>query len=162
LNPFGYYHSGKTAAVVYRGKCIGQFGILKPSMTGEIKREVFYFEIDLDLLKSVGAEEVFFYRPYSKFPAVKRDISVVADSSLQFAKIENVIKNAMKSGSILKEYSLFSVYSDSAKLGDNKIGYSFRLSYNVSERTLTDEEVSRDVSVLLRKLDVELGVKLRE
>jgi len=162
LNPAGYYHSGKTAAVVYRGKSVGQFGILKPSMASEIKKEVFYFEIDLDPLKNIGSENSFFYRHYSKFPAVKRDISVVADKSLKFAKIENVIKNVMKSGGILKEYLLFSVYSDSAKLGDNKVGYSFRLSYNGNEKTLTDREVNRDINMLLRKLGVELGVKLRE
>ncbi|MDR3257109.1 MAG: phenylalanine--tRNA ligase subunit beta [Endomicrobium sp.] len=164
LNPKNYYHLGKTASVIYRGKSVGQFGVLKPSITDDIKDikgDVFYFEIDLELLKTVCVERNSLYKAYSKFPVVKRDISVIADKSLQFSKIEKVIKNIMKSNGILKEYSLFSVYSDESKLGAGKISYSFRLSYKNNEKTLTDEEVNKDINVLLQKLDSELSVKLR-
>jgi phenylalanyl-tRNA synthetase beta chain len=162
LNPKSYYHSGKTAAVVCNNKHIGQFGILNPSLTADIKDDVFYFEIDLEMFENICAEKTAFYKMYSKFPAVKRDISVTADKSLQFANIENVIKSIMKSDGILKEYSLFSVYSDESKLGKGKIGYSLRLFYKKDDRTLTDEEVNRSMNLLLQKLDGELGVKLRQ
>ncbi|MCA6079415.1 MAG: phenylalanine--tRNA ligase subunit beta [Endomicrobium sp.] len=161
LNPENYYHFGKTAAVVYNGKPVGQFGVLKPSMSDDVKGDVFYFEIDLEPLENVCAEKKSLYKAYSKFPVVKRDIAVTADRDLQFAKIEKVIKSVMKSGGILKEYSLFSVYSDIAKIGDGKISYSFRLSYRNNERTLTDVEVNEDIDVLLQKLDADCGVKLR-
>jgi phenylalanyl-tRNA synthetase beta chain len=161
LNAESYYHSGKTAAVVYREKPVGQFGILKPSITDDVESDVFYFEIDLEQVENVCVGKKSFYKAYSKFPEVKRDISVTADKTLQFSEIEKVIKNVMKAGSILKEYSLFSVYFDESKIGDGKISYSFRLSYKNSERTLTDEEVNEDMNVLLQKLDTDFGVKLR-
>jgi phenylalanyl-tRNA synthetase beta chain len=161
LNPERYYHFGKTAAVVYKGKPIGQFGVLNPSITDDVEGDVFYFEIDLEQVENVCVEKKSFYKAYSKFPDVKRDISVTADKALQFSEIEKVIKNIMESGSILKEYSLFSVYSDESKIGNGKISYSFRLSYKNSERTLTDEEVNKDVNVLLQKLDTDFAVKLR-
>ncbi|MDR3275023.1 MAG: phenylalanine--tRNA ligase subunit beta [Endomicrobium sp.] len=161
LNPRSYYHFGKNAAVLYRGRPIGQLGILNPSISDSVKDDVFYCEIDLEPLEDVYVEKKSVYKAYSKFPAVKRDISVTADKSLRFAEIENIIKNFIKSGSCLKEYSLFSVYSDETRLGGGKVGYSFRLSYKNNERTLTDEEVNKDMGALLKKLDDETGVKLR-
>jgi phenylalanyl-tRNA synthetase beta chain len=162
LTPSAYFHSGKIASVLFKGKVVGQFGILKPSITSDIKDEVFYFDIDLDPIDNIHVGKTSFYKAYSKFPEVKRDISITADASLKFTKIENVMKNVMKSGGILKDYSLFSVYDDEIKLGEGKISYSFRLSYKNNERTLSDKEVNDDVAVLLNKFDCELGVKLRQ
>ncbi|GHT25557.1 hypothetical protein AGMMS49953_10530 [Endomicrobiia bacterium] len=161
LNAESYYHSGKTASVVYKGKPVGQFGVLKPSITSDIAGDVFYFEVNLESFENVCAGKKSLYKAYSKFPEVKRDISITADKTLQFSEIEKVIKNVIKSGGILKEYSLFSVYSDESKIGDGKISYSFRLSYKNSEKTLTNEEVNKDMNVLLQKLDADFGVKLR-
>ncbi|MDR2251427.1 MAG: phenylalanine--tRNA ligase subunit beta [Endomicrobium sp.] len=162
LTPSSYFHIGKTAGILFRGKVIGQFGILKPSLTSDIKDEVFYFEMDLELVENICVKKTAFYKAYSKFPIVKRDISVTADKSLQFAEIEKVVKAVMKSGGILKDYSLFSVYNDEAKLGDEKISYSFRLSYKNDEKTLNDKEVNDDVTILLNKLESDLNVKLRQ
>jgi phenylalanyl-tRNA synthetase beta chain len=161
LNAESYYHSGKTAAVAYKGNPVGQFGVLKPSITDDVEGDVFYFEIDLEQIEDVCVGKKSFYKAYSKFPEVKRDISITADKILQFSEIEKVIKSVMKSSSILKEYSLFSVYSDESKIGNGKISYSFRLSYKNSERTLTDEEVNKSMNVLLQKLDTNFDIKLR-
>ncbi|MCL1971592.1 MAG: phenylalanine--tRNA ligase subunit beta [Endomicrobia bacterium] len=161
LNPKPYFHPGKTAAIVYRGKPVGQFGILKPSLQEDLKKEVFYCEIDIEALDASYADKKSVYKPVSKFPSVKRDISVTADKNLPFAKIEKIIKLIMKSGNILKEYSLFSVYDDASKIGDGKISYSFRLTYRNNEKTLNDEEVNKDMNDLLSKMDSELNVKLR-
>ncbi|MDR1721055.1 MAG: phenylalanine--tRNA ligase subunit beta [Endomicrobium sp.] len=162
LNPKSYYHSGKTADIIYREKLVGEFGILNPAITDGIREEVFYFEIDLDSFDSVYGRENPIYKAYSRLPMVKRDISIVADKNLEFSKIDGIIRGVIRSGGILKEYSLFSMYSDGYKLGDNKISYSFRLFYKNDERTLTDEEVNEDINTLLGELYVKLGVKLRE
>ncbi|MDR2351463.1 MAG: phenylalanine--tRNA ligase subunit beta [Endomicrobium sp.] len=165
LIPSSYFHIGKTAAILFRGKVIGQFGILKSLLTRsdiDIKDEVFYFEMDLETVENICVKKTTFYKAYSKFPIVKRDISVIADKSLQFVEIEKVVKAVMKSGCILKDYSLFSVYNDETKLGDGKISYSFRLSYRNDKKTLSDKEVNDDVAILLNKLDSDLDVKLRQ
>jgi phenylalanyl-tRNA synthetase beta chain len=164
LNPAAYFHPGKTGAIVYRGKPVGQFGVLKPSLTQALKcqDEAFYFEIDEQALNCSYFDKDVSYKRYSKFPSIKRDISVIADKSLPFSKIEKTIKNIMKTGGVLKEYSLFSVYEDSAKIGENKISYSFRLTYSDNEKTLTDEEANKDMNALLSKLDKELSVTLRQ
>lgn len=162
LTPKEYYHVGKTASVMHKGKVVGQFGILSPYITEGIKDEVFYCEIDLSSTEKDQNFEVTQYKTFSKLPLVKRDVSVIADKTLPFVKIKKVIKNIMKLGGILKDYSLFSVYTDEAKIGQGKIGYSFRLSYKDENKTLTDTEVNKDMHYLLEKLDLDLQVKLRE
>jgi phenylalanyl-tRNA synthetase beta chain len=162
LTPSSYFHIGKTAAVFFRSKVIGQFGILKSSFVSDIKDEIFYFEMDLESVENICAKKTAFYKVYSKFPMVKRDISITADKSLKFSEIEKIVKTVMKSGGILKSYSLFSVYNDETKLGKEKISYSFRLLYRNDEKTLNDKEVNDDVAILLNKLDFDLNVKLRQ
>ncbi|MCL2335449.1 MAG: phenylalanine--tRNA ligase subunit beta, partial [Endomicrobia bacterium] len=117
LSPKDYFHPGKTAAVAYRGKAVGQFGILRPFAGSDLKDDIFYFEMDVEALESSYSHGNSLFKHYAKFPEVKRDISVTADKMTPFSKIEKTIKNIMKTGGILKEYSVFSVYDDEQKLG---------------------------------------------
>jgi phenylalanyl-tRNA synthetase beta chain len=162
LNPERYFHTGKTASIMCGGEIIGQFGILSPSINEDLKDEVFYCEMDLDTVEKDKNFKILQYKAFSKLPLVKRDISVIADKDLPFFKIEEVMKSIMKSDGILKEYSLFSVYTDEEKLGEGKISYSLRLLYKDDNKTLTDVEVNKGVNRLLEKLDHDLQVKLRE
>ena len=158
--PAKYFHPGKTAAIVYHGKPVGQFGVLRPDVVGDFDGEVIYAEIEVENIEKVYKNKINPYEHIAKFPSVKRDISVVADKSVKFEKIEKIFKNIMRDGGILKDWSLFSVY-ESEKLGDGKISYSFRLSYRHNDKTLNDNEVNTDISKLLEKLKKDLGITLR-
>ncbi len=159
-SPEKYYHPGKTAAIVYRGKPVGQFGVLRPDITENTQNEVIYAEMDIESIESEYKIKVNTYEHVAKFPSVKRDISVVSSKEVKFDKIEKVIKQVMKTGGILKDFNLFSVY-ESEKLGSDKISYSFRLFYRHNDKTLNDAEVNADMQSLLNKLDGDLGIKLR-
>ena len=158
--PAKYYHPGKTAAIVYHGKVVGQFGVLRPDIVESMNDEVIYAEIEIENIEKTYRNKINAYEHVAKFPTVKRDISVVADKSIKFEKIEKVIKHVMKDGGILKDCSLFSVY-ENEKLGAGKISYSFRLTYRHNDKTLNDVEVNKDMALLLDKLNKELGISLR-
>ncbi len=158
--PAKYYHPGKTAAIVYHGKVVGQFGVLRPDIVESINDEVIYAEIEIENIEKTYKNKINAYEHVAKFPTVKRDISVVADKSIKFEKIEKVIKHVMKDGGILKDWTLFSVY-ESDKLGADKISYSFRLTYRHNDKTLNDTEVNKDIAILLEKWNKDLGISLR-
>ena len=158
--PAKYYHPGKTAAIVYHGKVVGQFGVLRPDVVENSNDEVIYAEIEIENIEKNYKNKINAYEHVAKFPAVKRDISVVADKSVKFEKIEKIIKHVMKDGGILKDWSLFSVY-ESEKLGAGKISYSFRLTYRHNDKTLNDTEVNKDIAILLEKWNKDLGISLR-
>ena len=157
--PAKYYHPGKVAAIVYHGKVVGQFGVLRPDIT-DSGDEVIYAEIEIENIEKNYKNKIQTYEYVAKFPALKRDISVVADKSVKFEKIEKIIKHVMKDGGILKDWSLFSVY-ENEKLGSGKISYSFRLTYRHNDKTLKDEEVNKDIAILLEKWNKDLGISLR-
>ena len=157
--PAKYYHPGKVAAIVYHGKVVGQFGVLRPDIT-DSGDEVIYAEIEIENIEKNYKNKIQTYEHVAKFPALKRDISVVADKSVKFEKIEKIIKHVMKDGGILKDWSLFSVY-ENKKLGSGKISYSFRLTYRHNDKTLKDEEVNKDIAILLEKWNKDLGISLR-
>ena len=158
--PAKYYHPGKTAAIVYHGKVVGQFGVLRPDVVENTNDEVIYAEIEIENIEKNYKNKINAYEHVAKFPAVKRDISVVADKTIKFEKIEKIIKHVMKDGGILKDWTLFSVY-ESEKLGAGKISYSFRLTYRHNDKTLNDTEVNKDIAVLLEKWNKDLGISLR-
>ena len=159
--PAKYYHPGKTAAIIYHGKVVGQFGVLRPDVADEENiGEVIYAEIDIEDIEKNYKSKLQPYEHMGNFPVVKRDISVVGEKSIKFDKIEKIFKHIMKDGQILKDYSVFSVY-ESEKLGAGKISYSFRLFYRDNEKTLTDAQVNTDMQKLLDKLAKELGFVLR-
>ena len=158
--PAKYYHPGKTAAIVYHGKVVGQFGVLRPDVVENTNDEVIYAEIEIENIEKNYKSKINAYEHVAKFPAVKRDISVVADKAIKFEKIEKVIKHVMKDGGILKDWSLFSVY-ENEKLGVGKISYSFRLTYRHNDKTLNDTEVNKDIAILLEKWNKDLGISLR-
>ncbi|MBR3628740.1 MAG: phenylalanine--tRNA ligase subunit beta [Elusimicrobia bacterium] len=158
--PAKYYHPGKTAAIVYHGKVVGQFGVLRPDVVENTNDEVIYAEIEIENIEKNYKNKINAYEHVAKFPAVKRDISVVADKTIKFEKIEKIIKHVMKDGGILKDWTLFSVY-ESEKLGAGKISYSFRLTYRHNDKTLNDTEVNKDIAILLEKWNKDLGISLR-
>ena len=158
--PAKYYHPGKTAAIAYHGKVVGQFGVLRPDVVESTNDEVIYAEIEIENIEKNYKNKINAYEHVAKFPAVKRDISVVADKTVKFEKIEKIIKHVMKDGGILKDWSLFSVY-ENEKLGTGKISYSFRLTYRHNDKTLNDAEVNKDIAILLEKWNKDLGISLR-
>ncbi|MDD3065211.1 MAG: phenylalanine--tRNA ligase subunit beta [Endomicrobiaceae bacterium] len=159
-SPEKYYHPGKTASIMYRGKVAGQFGVLRPDITADFTNEVIYAEINADAVNIDSPAKLNFYKHISKFPAVKRDLSIVCDKKVPFEKIEKIIKQIMKSGGILKDFNLFSVY-ENEKLGDDKISYSLRLYYKHDDKTLNDAEVSADFKALIDKFEKDLAITLR-
>jgi phenylalanyl-tRNA synthetase beta chain len=159
-----YYHQGQVTSIFYKSNIIGQFGLLDPHLTenDNIHGNVFYCEIDIDAISHISLSSNIMYMQYSKFPFIKRDISIVADKTLPFSAIDKVIKYVIKKSIILKKYSLFSVYSDVANLGKNKKSYSIRLLYQHPHKTLTNKEVDQNIQYLLKKLNNSLDIKLRQ
>uniref|UniRef100_UPI0039B88F72 phenylalanine--tRNA ligase subunit beta n=1 Tax=Candidatus Ruminimicrobium bovinum TaxID=3242779 RepID=UPI0039B88F72 len=158
--PAKYYHPGKTAAIVYRGKQVGSFGVLRPDIIEDFSNEVVYMELDVDGISANCSYKSVAYKPVTKYPIVKRDISIVCDKKIEFNKIEKVIKKVSKDNGILKDFTVFSIY-ESDKLGEGKISYSLRLFYKHNDRTLKDDEVNTDMQFLLDKLNGELKITLR-
>jgi len=138
---------GKAAVI----EGIGIFGALHPDIqrSCELAKPAFFFEVDLDALFKLIAEEKR-YKPLPRFPSVSRDISMFVPSDLENQTIIELIK---KTGTTLVEDVFpFDKYKDSV---------AYRVIYRNPERTLTEEEVNKKHQEIIQALISKLNVRIR-
>jgi phenylalanyl-tRNA synthetase beta chain len=146
-------------SIYLKNQKIGELGLLKNviSKRKEVKQSVFASELNWDLmmkLKSAatGVKEI------SKFPEVRRDLSVVIDKSLTFDKIENLVKASNKQ--LIKSTSVFDVYHGD-KIDAGKKAYALSIILQDENQTLTDSHIDKTMDNIIRKLELEIGAIIR-
>jgi phenylalanyl-tRNA synthetase beta chain len=102
--------------------------------------------------------ERFTVEPVSAYPPVLEDIAVVIDEEVPAARVEAVIRQA--GGQLLQEVRLFDTYRG-AQIGEGKKSLAYSLTYQAPDRTLTDGEAAQVRQRVVRRLEQELGAKLR-
>ena len=63
-------------------------------------------------------------------------------------------------GNILKNINLFDIYTGD-KLGSGKKSMAISLEFSSSERTLSDEDVNKQIQKIIKTLEKELQITLR-
>jgi len=123
----------------------------------DIKKNLLLCELNLDVLfKEKKTEQEYILT--SKFPIIKRDLALMVENKVHYSDISGVIKNS--GGRNLKSVTLFDLYDD-GKLGIGKKSMTFSLEFQSDERTLTDDDVNKQVDKLISNLKKELNIELR-
>jgi phenylalanyl-tRNA synthetase beta chain len=125
----------------------------------DIKQDVFYADIDWDYLTERSQHTQIVFHPLPKFPSVRRDLALVVDAGLQFAQIVKIAQ--MEGRKLLKEVSLFDVYKGD-KIEQGKKSYAVSFTFLDPEKTLTDLDIDKVMSKLMKKLESELGAMVRK
>jgi len=124
----------------------------------DCKQEVFFIDIDWDLLlKSYPTKEIT-YREVAKYPAVRRDLALVLSSDVSFAQIEAVAMASEKK--LLKQVSLFDVYNGKG-IADGFKSYAVSFILQDDDKTLNDKQIDAVMSKLQKNLEAQLGAKIR-
>jgi len=150
-------HPGQSARIVRAGASLGWLGALHPALAAERKLTgaVFLFELDLD---SVQAGHAARFEALSKFPTVRRDVSVVVDESVTAEAVRECVGQVRIH--VLKNLELFDVYRGEG-IDSGKKSLSLRLTFQDSSRTLTDSQVDQSVEQIVASLTTDLGAILR-
>lgn len=149
------FHPGQTAQINLNGETIGIIGKVHPEKTNDA---VFMFEINLDKLleKKTGKMK---YKEISKYPSVKKDLSIVVQKEMTNDSIKKQIKKS--AGSLLNNIKVFDIYTG-PNIEDDKKSISYSLEFSTGERTLTDEEINKILEKIIKDLEKVLGAKLRK
>ena len=124
------------------GQKIGFIGKLDENILKKfsIKEEVFCAEINVEKIIGLSKKEVKF-EPLAIYPSVRRDVSLIADSSVISQKIKEVV---IRTGSkLLKSVDLVDVYKGKG-VPEGKTNLVYRLEYRSDTTTLTDEQVESE------------------
>jgi len=157
-------HPALALAVEHRrgDAVVGLAGQLLPARARELDATapVFVAEIDLDLFDAAPATGRFVELP--KFPAVTRDIAMIAAAGVAHGKIEAVLRSANEP--LLVNVELFDVFTDPTgqRIPVDQKSVAYALTYRSSGRTLTADEVAQTHNRLKERLKSELAVSFRE
>jgi phenylalanyl-tRNA synthetase beta chain len=154
------------SAIISAGEVqIGSLGLLAPAVAdsrGAPRNDrIFVAELDLDRLWSVAnairlrqgaADSVDRVRPLPRHPVVVRDLSIVVADGLPAEIIHGTIQRAGEAGAApLVAASFFDRYKGKG-LADGTVSLSVRLTFQASDRTLTDAEVQDSFDRILAAL----------
>jgi phenylalanyl-tRNA synthetase beta chain len=155
---YHHLHPGKAAEVKVNGQLIGAFGELHPLVKEKYElgdSPVIVAEFDLATLRNVTP--TYGISPVSEFPPVFEDIALILDESVPAERVEALIKQT--GGKIVTNVRLFDVYRDE-KIGTGKKSLAYSLTYQ-AEKTLTDAEAAEIRNKIVKRLEREVGAKLR-
>ncbi|PWJ44998.1 phenylalanine--tRNA ligase subunit beta [Sediminitomix flava] len=143
-----------------KGKHIGVIGKVAPKVAKVVgvKQEVFYAELDWSVMLDLySADYVFTEIP--KYPAVRRDLSLVMSSSTKFAQVKEL---AMKTErKLLKDVNVFDVY-EGEHLEEGKKSYSVSFILQDTQKTLNDKAIDKVMKRLMSSFERELNILIRK
>lgn len=142
------------------GKLLATYGVLtkKLQKAFDLDDEVYYAEINWhELMKAVKNVKVS-YTEISKYPAVKRDLALLLDKSVQFAEVEKIAYDTERK--LLKAVELFDVY-EGKNLEPGKKSYAVSFLLQDEHATLNDKQIDKIMQKLIANLENKLGAKLR-
>ncbi|MDB5012366.1 MAG: phenylalanyl-tRNA synthetase beta subunit, partial [Daejeonella sp.] len=125
----------------------------------DISSEVFYAEFDWDLLLKAISKNKIVYQEVSKFPSVRRDLSMLIDKSVKFDQLKQIALKTEKQ--LLKEINVFDVYEGN-KLPEGKKSYALSFILQDEEKTLTDKQIDGIIQKLIYNFEKETGAEVRK
>ncbi len=159
IESISYLHPGKAAEIKVHDQSVGIFGVLHPLAKEQYKlgeAPVLVAEIDLDALRRIPP--TYEITPISEFPPVLEDIALILDESIPAARVEALIRQT--GGRSVTAVHLFDVYRGE-QIGAGKKSLAYSLTYQAENKTMTDAEAAAIRNKIVKRLEQELGAKLR-
>lgn len=125
----------------------------------DLDKEVFYADFNFDLILNAVRKNVIVYQEVSKFPAVRRDLSMLVDTAVTFGQLKQIAQRADKK--LLKEIGVFDVYQGD-KLPAGKKSYALSFILQDTEKTLTDKAIDAIMQKIIYNLGKEAGAEIRK
>jgi phenylalanyl-tRNA synthetase beta chain len=158
VDSVSYLHPGKAAQIKTNGKVVGAFGELHPLVKEKFEfgdSPVIVAEFDLDLMRALPP--AYGIKAVPETPPIYEDIAVIVDDSVTASVVEALIRQT--GGKTVTDVRLFDVYKDE-KIGAGKKSLAYSLTYQ-SDKTMTDSDAAAIRNKIVKRLEREVGAKLR-
>jgi len=158
-----FYASGqsKKYAVIYSSDhVIGHIGKISSDILKhlDIEEDIYLMEIDIR-----SAIEHFIeprkFKPFSRFPAIYRDISIIVKKDVESKKIEEIIRET--GGNLVESVYLFDLY-EGGKIDPSERALGFRIWFRSMKGTLEKKDVDDVYERIIKRIMDETGGRLRE
>ena len=146
--------------LVVNKKPVGHIGLLSPEVgkLADVKQEVYFAELDWTRLTKLAKSQGKF-QEISKFPEVRRDLSLVIDQEITFDQIKQLATKA--GGKLLKRINVFDMYKGD-KLEEGKKAYALSFYLQDNQQTLTDKVIDKTMGKLMQTFEKNAGALIRK
>lgn len=124
----------------------------------DVEGQVFFADFDWDQLLKIIRKNVIKFKEVSKFPAVKRDLSLLIDEAVTFKQLETIAYKTERK--LLKEVKVFDVYKGD-KIPEGKKSYALSFIIEDDEKTLMDKQIDAIVQKLILNFEKEVSAEVR-
>lgn len=147
-------------SIILNGKTLFTLGIVASKMIKQfgLKSDVFYLEMDFDLFVKSTRKHTVRAEDISRFPEVRRDLALLVDKDVTFARLREIAFAAEKK--LLCDVTLFDVY-EGDKLPEGKKSYALGFVLRDIERTLTDQIIDKAMNNLIIQFERQANASVR-
>jgi phenylalanyl-tRNA synthetase beta chain len=163
-----YMHPGRCGGIYYKEELIGEIYEVHPMIAENLglKNRAWIMEINLEKLvgdakniedKFTEIKSDMIFKEFSRFEVSKRDIAVIVDANTDNSAIINEIKgvdNRVVGAELFDEYV-------NDKFGAGKKSVAFHLTFQASDKTLTDKEADELFNKVLEILNTKFNAEIR-
>jgi phenylalanyl-tRNA synthetase beta chain len=137
-----------------------RIGVVRPDVLKAfgLDQAAFYGELSADTWVRLLKNQRVKYAEVSRFPSVRRDLSLLLDKAVTFAQLETLARQSERK--LLRTVDLFDVY-EGDKLPVGKKSYALSFILQDAEKTLTDEQVEKAMGRIRQAFEKEAGAELR-
>jgi phenylalanyl-tRNA synthetase beta chain len=125
----------------------------------DIRQDVFFIDINYDVLLRLFERYTITYQEISRYPAVTRDLAMIVNKDVSYESLELAVKKIKLPK--LQGIRLFDVF-ESDKLGKDKKSLAMSFTFSDEEKTMTDKEIDSMVNKLIQGFEKELGAEIRK
>ena len=149
-----------TLAYSYEDKRLVCFGKVTKDLCSKfgVKSNVYMADFNWDLVLELVMNTKIKYTDVSKFPSVKRDLSLLIDKKVTFKELLSIAKDTEKN--ILRSVNLFDVY-EGTKLPKGKKSYAISFILEDKTKTLTDKYIEKVMRKLISAYENKVGAEVR-
>ena len=146
--------------VLLAGRVAGWLGAVSPAQlkAHDVGQAVFYAQVEEQVLLDACRQRNVGYQEIIKFPAVRRDLSLLLNGAVRFDQLRELALNAERK--LLRQVDLFDVYQGD-KLEAGKKSYALSFILQDAEKTLTDEQVEKAMGRIRQALETGVGAEVR-
>lgn len=138
-----------------------QYGMVEKATVRkfDLKEDVLHADFKWDNIVKYALKKPVRYSEISKFPAVKRDLSMLIGSDISYSQLENIAYKTEKK--LLKEIRLFDIY-DGDKIDTGKKSYALSFILQDDQQTLNEQQITKIMDKLMSAFEKEAGAVIRK
>ena len=146
----------------FRGdKVIVSFGAVTAAdkKKADVDKDVYYADFDWALLLDMVRKNKIVNKEVPKYPAVRRDLSMLVDTAVTFDTLKTVVFKTEKK--LVKNVQVFDVYVGD-KLPEGKKSYALNFTIQDEEQTLTDKQIDAVMQKIIHNLAQTVKAEIRK